>query len=181
MITRSLTAVLLLVVAACGTSEATDPTVALSPTVFDELPSESLEPAAVDAILAGEEPQPEFNSDPATSGPHAPQWARCGVYRQEIPDIFLIHSLKRGAVVIHYQPSLEPAGISAIEDLVADLGAGVISAPRSDLESPIVLAAWTRLLPLASVDSGVVEAFVDQFSGLGPVSAECPLEIDETA
>lgn len=179
MTRRSLIAALLLVATACGTSGATDPTVPLTPSIFDELSSEPLEPATVDAILAGEAPEPEFNSHPATSGPHAPQWARCGVYRQEIPDIFQVHSLKRGAVIINYEPSLEPADISAIEDLVVDIGSGVISAPREDLDSPIVLAAWTRLLPLSSVDRTVVEAFVDQFSGLGPENADCPLEIDE--
>jgi len=172
---------LLVATAACGGTGSSPSTVALGEQTFDALDSPVLSAQEINAITSGEAPGPEFNSDPATSGPHADAWARCGVYRQPIPDIYLVSSLRRGAVVIHYQPALEPAEVAAIDHLVSSIGEGVISAPRPGLESPIVLAAWTTLLALPSVDEVVVRAFAEQFGHRAPDDQDCPLEIDEAA
>lgn len=43
-----------------------------------------------------------YNSNPPTSGPHFPVWAKGGVYDRVISDGHLIHSLEHGYIVISY-------------------------------------------------------------------------------
>lgn len=44
----------------------------------------------------------DYNSNPPTSGPHFPVWAKPGVYDRLISDGYLIHSLEHGYIVISY-------------------------------------------------------------------------------
>ncbi len=46
-----------------------------------------------------------YNSNPPTSGPHFPVWARRGVYDRVISDGHLIHSLEHGYIVLSYNCS----------------------------------------------------------------------------
>ncbi len=43
-----------------------------------------------------------YNSNPPTSGPHFPVWAKKGAYDRVISDGYLIHSLEHGYIVISY-------------------------------------------------------------------------------
>lgn len=43
-----------------------------------------------------------YNSDPPTSGPHFPVWAKRGLYDRVISDGHLVHSLEHGYVVASY-------------------------------------------------------------------------------
>lgn len=43
-----------------------------------------------------------YNSNPPTSGPHFPVWAKRGVYDRMLSDGYLIHSLEHGYVIISY-------------------------------------------------------------------------------
>ncbi|MBI2007311.1 MAG: DUF3105 domain-containing protein [Candidatus Blackburnbacteria bacterium] len=43
-----------------------------------------------------------YNSNPPTSGPHFPIWAKKGVYDRAISDGHLLHSLEHGYVVVSY-------------------------------------------------------------------------------
>jgi len=169
---------LILVAAACGSTDTIPDPLSLDPTLFAEMESQELSAEQTRGVVSGTVSQPDFNSDPATSGPYADRWARCGVYRQAIPEIYLVHSLRRGSVVINYQPALELAEVADIEKLVVEIGAGVLAAPKPGLDHPIVLAAWTTLLPLEEPDAPVIRAFVEQFGGSAPDNQECPLEID---
>lgn len=60
-----------------------------------------------------------YSSDPPTSGPHFPVWAKRGVYDRVISDGHLIHSMEHGYIVIYYncgekvEPSLLPQGSPA--------------------------------------------------------------------
>jgi Protein of unknown function (DUF3105) len=56
--------------------------------------------------LAAGDPGPEYNSNPPTSGPHAPQPAACGIYREPVTDIQQVHTLEHGAIIVQYDPSL---------------------------------------------------------------------------
>ena len=47
----------------------------------------------------------EYNSNPPTSGPHFPVWAKPGVYDRFISDGYLLHSMEHGYVVIWYDCS----------------------------------------------------------------------------
>ena len=57
----------------------------------------------------------EYSSNPPSSGPHFPIWAKSGVYDRFISDGYLIHSLEHGYIVISYDCSkLDPSGFGLI-------------------------------------------------------------------
>lgn len=51
-----------------------------------------------------------YNSNPPTSGPHFPVWAKAGVYDRLISDGYLIHSMEHGYVIIWYDCSKALSG-----------------------------------------------------------------------
>ena len=125
---------------------------------------------------------PEYNSDPATSGPHASTPAPCGVFRQPIPDVTQVHDLEHGAVAILYQPEIDPAIRDQLENFARGVGTHILVSPRPGLSDPIVLVAWTRMLRLQELDMEAVQAFYDNFAQRGPeVGVPCPFAVDEGA
>lgn len=44
----------------------------------------------------------DYNSNPPTSGPHFPVWAKSGVYGRLLSDGYLIHSLEHGYIILSY-------------------------------------------------------------------------------
>ena len=64
-----------------------------------------------------------------TSGTHAASSPQCGIYSQQMPAEFAVHSLEHGAVVIWYQPSLATEEISGLEAIVNRFDDRVILSP----------------------------------------------------
>ena len=164
---------------ACSSTSATPTTIALEVETLDELDAVFLDSETVSAIIAGDEPGPEYTSNPPTSGARSEQWARCGIYRQEIPDMFQVASLARGAVIVQYQTLMTADERDTVEQIVRGLGNGVIAAPNVDLPAPIVLTGWGTMLQLSRADSDQIKAFADQYSGRGPSNADCVAFVDE--
>jgi hypothetical protein len=125
--------------------------------------------------------EPQYNSDPPTSGLHVQDWAPCGIYRQEVPDLVQVHDLEHGVVMVQYEPEISNEDRRALEDLGRALRDHVIVAPRSGMASPVVLTAWTKLLRLDEVNEEAIRAFHQQFAGSGPERVQCPFEFDESA
>ncbi|MGH9169026.1 MAG: DUF3105 domain-containing protein [Acidimicrobiia bacterium] len=125
--------------------------------------------------------QPEYNSEPPTSGPHVQAWAPCGIYRQEVPDLLQVHDLEHGVVMVQYDPEISNEDRRALEDLGRALGDHIIVAPRSGMTGPVVLTAWTKLLRLEEVNEEAIRAFYREFAGSGPERVPCPFEFDESA
>ena len=171
-----LVAVTLLAGACTLTSDEGD-TSTLTPTTFPEMDSETLAADVQAGVDAGTIVGPSYNSDPPTSGPHADDYADCGVYRVEVPDIYQVHSLKRGTVVIQYQPTLQASARQVLEDTARELGQDVIVAPRAGLGAPIVVTAWTRMVTMPSPDPGLIREFHGEFAGAAPSSTDCPLTV----
>jgi Protein of unknown function (DUF3105) len=121
----------------------------------------------------------EYNSTPATSGPHEPTPlapAVWGVYDDPVPQLKLIHNLEHGGVVVQYGPEVPPATVEAIlawyrEDpnglLVAPLPDALIEADDS-LSNRIALTAWTHLQTCARFNEEAYSDFVDTHRGDGP-------------
>lgn len=140
---------------------------------FPDLGAEHIDPAG---------PTPSYNSNPPTSGPHAPVSAPCGIYLQVVPDIFAVHSLEHGAVVAWYSDALPEDDVVALQDFARDAGTHIVVAPRADAADPLTLTAWTGLVRLDGFDDGTVQAFYDQFAQAGPErGVPCPVQIDEPA
>jgi hypothetical protein len=123
---------------------------------------------------------PEYNSDPPTSGAHAPNSAACGIYRQPIPDMVQVHTLEHGAVLVQYRPELEPADREQLENFARQMGTHILVAPRPGLSDAVVLTGWTRMLRLEAFDMEPVTAFYDRFAQRGPeVGVPCVVSVDE--
>lgn len=123
----------------------------------------------------------EPSTNPPTSGPHYPIWARFGIYDRPIPDGFFIHSLEHSSVALLYdcaaaasvgldcdelRASLEQFYADYPEDpLCTDLPHRLIVAPRPGLGAPFAVAAWGYYLRGSCFDRDRVRAFVDAHYG----------------
>jgi hypothetical protein len=179
-VTRRIIAVLTVIVAACGGTA--EPTVigdgAVTVETFDDFGNDHFADTEVQAIVDGSSTF-SYDTFPATSGPHARTWAACGIYTDEVPEIFSVHSMEHGAVTIHYDPALSPADRGAIEETARHLGSHVVVTPRANLAEPVVLTAWTAMARLGEVDAASITAFWNEYAQRGPERLPCPLEIDQ--
>ena len=169
---------LAVLVSACGGGDEAEPEILAGVQTFDDQGAEHFTDQQLEAILSGT-PLFEYNSLPPTSGPHAATWAPCGIWREEIPDVFLIHSMEHGAVVAHYDPSISDQERQRLEDKAREFGRYVVTVPRSGATAPLILTAWTAKLDLTSVDIDAFEAFWNEYSGRGPERVPCNNEIDQ--
>lgn len=154
--------------------------------VFALTRSEPDELAAVEVIpnlgqghLAEGEAPPDYNSNPPTSGRHAAASAECGIYVEEVPDVAQVHNLEHGTIVIQYEPDLPEADRNALQEYARSKSSHILVAPREGLETAIAVTAWTRLLPLDTVDLDTIEVFYGRFAQRGPeLGVPCPFTID---
>lgn len=169
---------------ACGTASSS-PTpsspIEIDSRAVEEMDSAEMSAEETDALVDGEGTTPDYNSNPPTSGPFADRHARCGVYRDQIPDHFQVASLHRGTVIINYEPGVVGSTREALESIGRSIGSDVIVAPRPGLPSPVVVTAWTQLMELAAPDTEVIRSFWASFAQSAPVSERCPIEVDAAA
>lgn len=131
--------------------------------------------------LAEGDPIPAYNSSPATSGPHNPAPAACGIYTEELPDVTLVHNLEHGTVVIQYHPTLPESDVAALQDFARSKSTHILLAPRADLTNPVVLTSWNRILRLDTADLNTIEVFYDRWARIGPeIGVQCPFGIDQS-
>lgn len=159
--------------AATGTYEVIEP---------EDLGVSHLAPEVVEAIVAGTESPPEYSSQPATSGPHSPVATPCGIFRQEVPEIFNLHALEHGAVIFYYQPDLlSEEERSQLEGLGRELSTHVIVMPYTELANSISMVAWGRLAELDRFDLEAARGFWSEFAQRGPESGiACDITVDES-
>lgn len=132
--------------------------------------------------LAQGEAIPDYNSSPATSGDHSPSTADCGIYVSEIPDEIQVHNLEHGVIVIQYQPDFDRSDVQALEDYARTKSSHILVAPRADLDDPVVVSSWTRMLRLPNADIETIDAYYDQFALSGPeVGVSCPFAVDQSS
>ncbi len=100
---------------------------------------------------------------PPTGGDHNPVPLTCGVYDQQPPDEYAVHSLEHGAVWVAYDPSTPSGDVATLRKLATHTK--VIVSPYAGMDSPITLVAWEHRLEVARVDDPRVQQFVDTFAG----------------
>ena len=115
-------------------------------------------------------PRPAYNSNPPTSGPHYTQWLPTGVYDQAAPDENLVHNLEHGHIWLSYRDAADTEAIEALSAIQEQFPSWVIVTYRPDNVDRIVVAAWTRLLPLETPDEDAILAFVLRFRNQAPES-----------
>lgn len=121
-----------------------------------------------------------YNSNPPTSGPHYPYPAGWGIYKNSPADEFLVHNLEHGGVTISYNPNRikgqELEQIQAQARSLSNFNPRVIVTPRQNLDTAIVLTAWTYLQKLDRYDPAAVKVFYDTHIARGPECGDglCP-------
>ncbi len=107
-----------------------------------------------------------------TSGSHSASSARCGIFDQEIPAEFAVHSLEHGTVVIWYRPDVGDATVSALRQIVDGFDDRVILSPNRRLDAPVVATAWTRIKSYDGADTELSD-FIDTYRNRAPESLRC--------
>jgi uncharacterized protein DUF3105 len=118
----------------------------------------------------------EYNSVPATSGPHYAQPrapAIWNVYTDPIQQENLVHNLEHGGVVVQYGSGVSQSTISQITDWYEEDARGLVVAPllpaleeeKPALERQIALTAWTHLMTCDAFDADAFDDFVDEYRG----------------
>lgn len=114
-------------------------------------------------------PQPEYNSNPPTSGSHYMQPAPWGIKTEQIQDETLVHNLEHGGVWITYNPQ---TASQEIVDKLTDIARGyrskVVLSPRVQNDSVIALASWGKISKLDSVDETKIQEFIGRNKNKGP-------------
>ncbi|MBI4301109.1 MAG: DUF3105 domain-containing protein [Chloroflexi bacterium] len=112
--------------------------------------------------LAPGETFSDYDSNPPTSGPHAPETVPWGIYDAPVPKERLVHDMEHGGVIIWYNcPGCDEL-IQQLKDLVSPyLGqGGVVLVPYPTMDAEIALTSWTRLLKLDQFDEGQIKEFI---------------------
>ncbi|MEX2587849.1 MAG: DUF3105 domain-containing protein [Actinomycetota bacterium] len=101
----------------------------------------------------------DYQTNPPTSGPHNPQPAPWGSYRETVDPESLVHSLEHGGIVVHYK-DLGNSEVDALENLVDSYRNGVISNPNDSIDAPIAIASWTKSMECQQYSSDVIQGYV---------------------
>ena len=116
----------------------------------------------------------EYNSYPATSGWHDPQWAIWNVYDEPVPQVHLIHNLEHGGIVIQYGSEIPDDTVNEIVDWYQESPNGILIAPLPDnrqaagLQDKIAVTAWRQLMTCSTFDEGAFSDFRDDYRYKGP-------------
>lgn len=109
-----------------------------------------------------------YNSDPPTSGPMWSGTAGPGIKNEQVADELLVHSMEHGAVVVHYQADLPESDIEKITNIFTEASGKKIMVPRKNLDVPITLTSWGRLLKLETIDAEQIKEFLETNSDRAP-------------
>lgn len=121
--------------------------------------------------LAPGEPKPRYDTNPATSGRHAPAPAADGAYLDTPPPTGVVHSLEHGRVAIQYNPDLPERDQLLLKGVFDEDFEGVLLFPNPEMPYEVAVTAWTNLAGCDSFDESVLDVvrdFRDEFRGKGP-------------
>jgi hypothetical protein len=96
-------------------------------------------------------------------GEHNTVPQQCDVYTEQIPAEHAVHSLEHGATWITYQPDLPDDQVEQLTELAEGNPYRMLS-PLPGQESPIMVTAWGRQLPVDSADDGELERFLRAYT-----------------
>jgi drug/metabolite transporter (DMT)-like permease len=108
--------------------------------------------------------EPQYTTNPPTSGPHTPGALPGGVLTQPLSKPSQVGALEAGIVLLQYR-DLSSADLTSLSQLAADK---VVVAPNPDLPDRIVATAWLNKQTCSAVDLPELRGFVRDHAGRGP-------------
>jgi hypothetical protein len=118
----------------------------------------------------------QYNSNPPTSGPHAPRFLpRWGVYDQAVPKEMLVHNMEHGGVIVWFNcqtprnplPEAEcnrlSQQIAGVVQPLVQQNKNVIVSPFPEMEHRIAMTAWTRLQTMDQFNEQAIRAFIERY------------------
>ncbi len=112
----------------------------------------------------------DYDQSPPVGGPHNQVWVNCGFYSSEVPNENAVHALEHGVVWITYD-DVDDDTLETLADLADDNDRLLVS-EYPDQDSPLVLTAWNRQMPVDDLDDARVEDFIDTYTGDDSVAPE---------
>ena len=115
---------------------------------------------------------PAYNSNPPTSGWHSGTGtAGPGIKDQLVSDELILHSMEHGAVVVWYKDDLSESEVERIKKTFNKAFGKKIMLPHKNLDVPVALTSWGRLLTLQSVDETTIKEFIETNNDRAPEKA----------
>lgn len=113
-----------------------------------------------------------YNSIPATSGGHWPQWSKCGFFEAALPDERIVHNLEHSNIVVSYNLTT-PKEVEQLREVVGSIGlaerTGVARLYNKIPEGTVALAAWGVSDTMTGIDEERIATFFENYAGtLGP-------------
>jgi len=112
----------------------------------------------------------DYPSSLPAGGDHNEVWHNCGFFTEPVPNELAVHSMEHGAVWVTYADDLPQEELALLEQRAGQEGFLLVS-PFAGLDSPLVLTAWERQLPLDSVSDPRFNEFLDAYLE-GPTTPE---------
>ena len=113
-----------------------------------------------------------YNSNPPNSGPH---WgdgvAGPGIKDKAVPDELIIHSMEHGAAVVWYKADLSQSDVEKIKQAFNEASGKKIMVPRKNLDVPVALTSWGRVLKLRTIDVSQIKEFIETNNNRAPEKA----------
>lgn len=112
-----------------------------------------------------------YNSNPPTGGWMYDGTAGAGIHDKEVADELLVHSLEHGAAIVNYKADLAPADVEKLKSVFNSASGKKIMVPRKNLDVPVALTSWGRLLKLQTIDEAKIKEFIDTNNNRAPENA----------
>lgn len=145
-----------------------------------EINGHTIETLSVSGVNQHTRETVQYETSPPVSGRHASGIQPCGIYAQQIQNEVQVHMLEHGAVGVQYRPDLELEQIRRIEEIVEDYDSHVFSAPYTEMETPIAVTSWARIMRLDALDEDAIRQYIDRFRDRGPEANQpCPMDVSQ--
>ena len=128
---------------------------------------EGLEVLAEDPSHDHVEGPVEYDRVPPLGGPHNIRWLACGVYDEQVPAEFAVHSIEHGGVWLAHDPELPREQRAPLAALAARNPEHVLVSPQDGLDSRVVAVTWGAGLEASSADDPRLGQFVATYAGGG--------------
>ena len=116
-----------------------------------------------------------YRSNPPTSGPHHPDYARDGAYPKAPPAEKLVHALEHGRVLLQFRPTAPEEVRGDLKALFDEDAVWVLLSPNTTgMPYEVAATAWRQLIGCPRANERVFDAlraFRDRYRDRGPEAA----------